>query len=164
MKTHKYVLALCVIMTMLSAFQPKPSTKAKTGSKKAATKPVKADSIKLSDLDYDVKFDKTVHDFGQVEEGTYAKTSFTLTNIGRSPVKINCCSTSGGHTSTNFSKEPIMPGKSGMITIQFYTDGKQGMNSKTLDITTNGGRHTCYYKCEVIERKTKNEPIKIKND
>lgn len=164
MKTLRYVLALCVVILTVSAFQPKPKAKAKTGSKKAATKPPKTDSIKFSDLDYDVKFDKTVHDFGQVEEGTYPKTSFTITNTGRSPVRIICCSTSGGHTNTNYSKEPILPGKSGIITIQFYTDGKRGMNSKTLDITTNGGRHICYYKCEVIERKTKSEPIKINND
>jgi hypothetical protein len=131
---------------------------------KVITESQDPDSIKLSDLDYDVKFDRTVHDFGKVEQGTYQKTSFTITNTGKSPVKIECCSTSGGHTNTSYSKDPVLPGKSAVITIEFDTHGKIGINSKTLHITTNGGRHAFYYKFEVIESKTGKGPVRTNND
>lgn len=138
---------------VLTAFQPKPKNKTKS-------KAVVKDTVKLSDKDYDVIFDKTFHDFGQVEEGIRIETTYTLTNIGRAPVQILNCATEGGYGHPSYSKEPIMPGKSTKINSPFYTNGKIGVNNKKFTLTTNGGLHMLYFKCEVIERKTKEQTIK----
>jgi hypothetical protein len=154
MKIQRYIWMLFAVLLILSAFQPKPKAKAKV---KAKLK----DTLVLSDKDYDIKFDKTFHDFGQVEEGEQVETNFILTNMGRAPVQIQNCSASGASTTVSFPKVPILPGKSGMIKVEFNTSGKLGFNTKIAEVTTNGGKQILSFRCEVIERKIKSEPIKI---
>ncbi len=147
--------ALLIVST--AAFQPK---KPKKSPKKAAVKKETAATPKvvLSDKAYDVKFDKTFHDFGKVSEGEQVETIFVLTNVGKEPVLIQNHEVECGCTTPTYTREPIMPGKSTNIKVGFNTNGKLGTNNKKVTLTTNGGKQELTFKCEVTE-KAKVDPI-----
>lgn len=151
----------------LAAFQPKPkkTVKKKAAVKKEATTP----KVAMSDKAYDVKFDKTFHDFGKVSEGEQVETIYVITNIGKEPVMILSDQVECGCTTPSYSKEPIMPGKSTNIKVGFNTNGKLGTNNKKVTLTTNGGKHELTFKCEVTEKAKvdpieQGTPMKLKNN
>ena len=89
-------------------------------------------------------FDKKVHDFGNIQNGTPVETVFSYTNTGDSPLVISDIkSTCGCTVPRDWSREPLNPGESSQFTVKF--DGK-GVNktSKTVTITANTqtGRET----------------------
>ena len=89
-------------------------------------------------------FDKTVHDFGTIQDGTPVETVFSYTNTGESPLVItDIKSTCGCTVPRDWSREPLSPGESSQFTVKF--NGK-GVNktSKTVTIAANtvAGRET----------------------
>ncbi len=88
----------------------------------------------------EIKFDKKVHDYGQFAEtdGPQACT-FTFTNIGDAPLIINQAVASCGCTVPEYTKEPIMPGKSGELKVTYNGAGKfPGQFKKSITVRTNG--------------------------
>ena len=75
---------------------------------------------KISDA---LEIDKTVHNFGDIllESGPVS-CSFTLTNKGSKPAVIYNVSSSCGCTDVTWTKEPLMPGKSGKISVTYSND------------------------------------------
>lgn len=151
----------------LAAFQQ--PTKPKKPTKKVAKKESAATKVTLSDKAYDIKFDKTFHDFGKHAEGEQVETIYVLTNIGKEPVLISSHEVECGCTTPTYSKEPIYPGKSTNITVGFNTNGKVGINNKTVKIHTNGGIHELKFKCEVtakapIDPLEQGSPVKLKTN
>lgn len=70
-----------------------------------------------------VSFDKTIHDFGTVQLNSGALTcSFTFKNIDSKPMAIYNIVTSCGCTTIEYPREPIMPGKSGTIKVEYTND------------------------------------------
>ncbi|MFM6983647.1 MAG: DUF1573 domain-containing protein, partial [Chitinophagaceae bacterium] len=136
MKKLAILSVSAILFIGLAAFQPKPKKKP---TKAGAKKEVKTAKVTLSDKAYDVKFDKTFHDFGKSAEGEQVETIFVITNVGKEPVLIKSHEVQCGCTTPSYSMEPIMPGKSTNIKVGFNTNGKMGMNDKTVKITTNGG-------------------------
>ena len=70
-----------------------------------------------------IEIDKTVHNFGDIllDSGPVTCT-FTLKNTGSQPVVIYNAVTSGGCTKATWTKEPIMPGKTGTISATYSND------------------------------------------
>ena len=65
-------------------------------------------------------FNKTVHDFGTIEEGETVQTTFTFTNTGQADLIIVDARGSCGCTVPNYPKNtPIAPGATGEILGQF---------------------------------------------
>jgi len=92
----------------------------------------------------EMTFNKKVHDFGVIENGTPVETVFSYTNTGESALVItDIKSTCGCTVPKDWSREPLSPGESSQFTVKF--DGK-GVNktSKTVTITANTqtGRET----------------------
>lgn len=86
-----------------------------------------------------VKFDRLVHDFGTVIDGAVIETTFTLTNVGKSPLIITDAKTTCGCTVPSWPKDkPIQPGESTEIKVKFDTRGKGGgRQSKDVTLFTN---------------------------
>lgn len=83
---------------------------------------VKTDG-KSTEIDGVIRFDKTVHDFGDVTVGQGALTcTFKAENIGSKAIVIYNVVTSCGCTGVKWTREPILPGKSGFITITYSND------------------------------------------
>lgn len=88
----------------------------------------------------EIKFDKTVHNFGTFSEKTPVQTAvFAFTNIGKAPLIINQAIASCGCTIPSYTKEPIMPGEKGTVKVTYNGKGKfPGYFKKSITIRTNG--------------------------
>ncbi len=82
------------------------------------------------------KWSKTTHDFGNIVQNVPVTTTFTVKNTGKSPLIISAVNPSCGCTTPAYTKEPIMPGKTGEVKAQFNA-AAAGAFSKTLSVTTN---------------------------
>ena len=83
------------------------------------------------------EFDKLDHDFGTVNEGPKVSHTYKLKNTGQAPLIIQNASPSCGCTVPSWSKEPIPVGGTGFVTAEFDTNGKSGMQNKTITVTAN---------------------------
>lgn len=82
------------------------------------------------------KYDKTIIDFGELQQGNPETAAFTLTNAGKEPLVISTAKASCGCTNLTYAKEPILPGKSTTISAT-YNAAAAGAFSKTITVTTN---------------------------
>ncbi|WP_299094737.1 DUF1573 domain-containing protein [uncultured Winogradskyella sp.] len=88
-----------------------------------------------------MELDKTVHDFGTIENGTPVETIFKYTNKGNSMLVVsNIKSTCGCTVPSNYTKE-VAPGETGEFTVKFNGKGN-GKVSKSLTITANTEKGT----------------------
>lgn len=99
---------------------------------------VKTDG-KTTDIDKVVRLDKTIHDFGDVtlEQGAL-KCSFTVKNISEKPVVIYNVVSSCGCTDVKWTREPILPDKTGTITATYSNDEGPYPFDKTLTAYISG--------------------------
>ena len=84
-----------------------------------------------------IAFDKTEHDFGKLLQGEVVTYTFHYTNTGTAPLLVTGVNTSCGCTASEFSKEPIEPGKSGTIKATYNSKGHTGFQNKTLSVMSN---------------------------
>ena len=110
----------------------------------------------------DIKFDKTTHDFGTFSENNpVVSCVFTFTNIGDAPLVIHQAVASCGCTVPDYTKEPILPGKTGTIKVTYNGTGKYpGHFKKSITLRTNA-------KTEMLRLYFKNdcaiEKLKVEN-
>ena len=100
--------------------------------------------------DGNIKWDKTLHDFGDVSvtDGpltcTYTLTNtgqaYTLTNTGQEPIAIFEVVTSCGCTNVVWTKEPILPGKTGTVKATYKNEDGPMPFDKTLTVYISGVR------------------------
>lgn len=88
-----------------------------------------------------IEFQESVFEFGEVIEGEKIKNVFTFTNTGTQPLIISNAKGSCGCTVPSWPKEPIMPGESADLLVQFDSKGKGkvggNLQSKRVTITAN---------------------------
>ncbi|HEX9512781.1 MAG TPA: DUF1573 domain-containing protein [Puia sp.] len=76
-------------------------------------------------------------DFGKIEEGQKLEVSFRFKNTGDKPLVIERVQPSCGCTVAEQSTEPIAPGGEGLVKASFNSQGRTGVNHKTLFVTAN---------------------------
>lgn len=86
-----------------------------------------------------IKFDKVLHDFGKIKEGTLATYSFIFYNTGTTPLILSNVQASCGCTTPEWSKEPIKPGAKGLIKAAYNSYGRPGEFQKYITVKSNGG-------------------------
>lgn len=85
-----------------------------------------------------MEFKKTVHNFGTIkEEAGDVTTRFVFKNGGDKPLIIRRVAASCGCTTPGYTREPILPGKSGEITAKYSTLKRPGSFNKTIRVYTN---------------------------
>lgn len=84
-----------------------------------------------------INFTETIYNFGTIKQGEIVKYSFSFKNDGEKPLLISSAQASCGCTVPNYPKEPIAPGETGVIDVQFNSTGKLGMQNKSINITAN---------------------------
>lgn len=84
-----------------------------------------------------ISFERTMHDFGRVESGPKYKTSFKFINTGKEDLIISNAKASCGCTVPSYSAEPVKPGQSGQIDVEFDSQGRAGEQLKLIAITSN---------------------------
>jgi len=82
-------------------------------------------------------FKEETHDYGEVPEGPAAEYDFVFKNKGDRPIIITEAHGSCGCTIPEWPKEPVAPGKKGIIHVKYNTQGRPGPISKEVYITSN---------------------------
>lgn len=85
-----------------------------------------------------IVFEKTVHDFGKIPQGTPVTTTFTFINKGKAPITISNVQASCGCTTPSYTKDPVLPHKKGEVTAT-YNASALGDFNKTVTVFTNTG-------------------------
>ncbi|TDE12425.1 DUF1573 domain-containing protein [Dyadobacter psychrotolerans] len=100
-----------------------------------------------------LKFKEETHKFGQVPQGTPVTNIFTFTNTGSDPVVISNVTVSCGCTTPEWSKTPVLPGKTGTIKATFNAAAAGPFNKPvTVFSNTEGGSITLYLNGEVVTK------------
>ena len=85
-----------------------------------------------------MSFERTEHNFGTIKEEMGAvMTWFEFTNTGKSPLIIQRVSASCGCTTPTYTREPVLPGKKGSISVRYSTVRRPGTFHKTITVYTN---------------------------
>ena len=84
-----------------------------------------------------IQFDEMKYDFGSVAQGGTVEHVFKFKNVGTAPLVISNIGVSCGCTTPSWTKEPVMPGKTGTVMAKFNSTGKMGMQNKVLTIESN---------------------------
>ncbi|MET4109103.1 DUF1573 domain-containing protein [Hymenobacter sp. UYP22] len=84
-----------------------------------------------------IQFEEMKYDFGSIKTGDVVEHTFKFKNVGTQPLIISNIGVSCGCTTPEWTREPVMPGKSGTITAKFNSAGKFGMQNKVLTVESN---------------------------
>jgi hypothetical protein len=85
-----------------------------------------------------IKFDHTTHEFGDIRErGGKQTCTFSFENTGTEPLLIYSVRPSCGCTASEWTKEPIAPGKTGFISATYDPMNRPGPFRKSIMIQTN---------------------------
>jgi hypothetical protein len=82
-------------------------------------------------------FETEMHDFGKITQGERVKYAFKFKNTGGSELIISDARGSCGCTVPEIPKKPVAPGEEAVIGVEFNSEGKRGMNEKTVSIVSN---------------------------
>ena len=151
----KRIVWFFVCVLFLSASACNESASKKVDQDKAAQSATETPAATTT-----MTFNKTVHDFGTIEEGETVQTTFTFTNTGQADLIIVDARGSCGCTVPNYPKNtPIAPGATGEILVSFDSSNKPNMQQKTVTISANtsSGRETLRIKAMVSP-----DPVKQK--
>lgn len=122
----KRLIIICAILCGFVAVQAQSS---KSSSKSSTPSTYKGTGA-------EIKFDKLYVDFGTVKVGDVKVVTVTFKNIGKKPLILDDVISSCDCTTVNWSKQPIMPGKTGTIKAT-YTAKNPGLISKRLTVLSN---------------------------
>jgi hypothetical protein len=85
----------------------------------------------------EIQFEEEVFDFGKITQGEVVSHDFKFKNTGKSNLIISGASGSCGCTVPKWPKEPVLPGNEGKLNVVFTSEGKKGIQEKTITIVTN---------------------------
>lgn len=109
-----------------------PNEVVKNNSSASQAAPAKADGSAAA-----ITFDAKEKDFGTINEGEQVEITYKFTNTGGSDLVISQCQAGCGCTIPEWPKDPIKPGKSGVIKAKFDSNGRAGHNEKHVTVFTN---------------------------
>jgi hypothetical protein len=86
-----------------------------------------------------IHFEKPSHNFGKVkEDGGLLQHDFIFANRGGAPLVITDVRASGGVIVTGWTKNPVMPGESGMVSLEYDPEHKPGKFNRRIILSSNG--------------------------
>jgi len=84
----------------------------------------------------EITFEKEVHDYGTIKQGADGGCEFKFKNTGKEPLIISNARGSCGCTVPQWPKDPILPGQTGVLKVNYDTK-RVGPINKTVTITSN---------------------------
>lgn len=84
-----------------------------------------------------INYEENEYDYGMVDEGEIVKHIYKFKNTGDIPLVISNCKGSCGCTVPTWPKEPIGPGETGEIKVEFNSKGKPGAQRKQVTVFAN---------------------------
>jgi len=92
-----------------------------------------------------IEFEKSVHDFGTVNQGQVLTTEFKYKNTGKDQLVIYDTKSSCGCTATTMGKTRVEPGEESVIKVVYNTKGKKGPSSEAITVKTNDPNQPEFY-------------------
>lgn len=107
------------------------------------------------------KFEKETHDFGKIAQGKPVSVEVKFTNVGNSPLIISAVEPTCGCTIADYTKTPVLKGKTGSITLT-YSAAAAGTFNKGITVKSNARTpvKVLYIKGEVTEAATSSSSSK----
>lgn len=84
----------------------------------------------------EIKFEKTVHNYGTIYKNGDGTCEFEFTNTGKEPLVLSRVRSSCGCTVPKWTREPILPGESGTIKVKYDTR-RLGSINKHITVLSN---------------------------
>lgn len=84
----------------------------------------------------EIKFEKTVHDYGNILKGDDGTCEFKFTNEGKTDLILTNVRSSCGCTVPSWPREPLAPGQSSVIKVKYNTQ-RIGLISKSITVESN---------------------------
>lgn len=84
-----------------------------------------------------IQFEQTDYDFGEIQEGTKVTHVYTFTNTGDEPLILSEARGSCGCTVPQWPRDPIFPGETASLTVEFNSKNKSGKRNQKVTITAN---------------------------
>jgi len=123
----RYLLIGCFLAALIAGCRNKDSNGTLAG----------ASSITDSSQFTTIQWIDSSKDFGKIGEGQKLEVAFRFKNTGDKPLVIQRVQPSCGCTVAEQSTEPIAPGAEGQIRATFNSEGRTGINHKTLSVYAN---------------------------
>lgn len=89
-------------------------------------------------VDAKVKFKEELINFGTTKPNKPVTATFEFTNISKEPLLIEFARASCGCTTPDWTKEPILPGKTGKVMATYAANQGTGQVSKTIWVKFKG--------------------------
>lgn len=106
-----------------------------------------AETGEMADAVGEISFSEPEFNFGKVAVGEKVTHSYEFVNKGKAMLQIGQVTPSCGCTTLkDWPQEPIAPGESGKITIEFNSAGFSGKVEKSVQVSTNGYPRDAYLK------------------
>ncbi len=112
----KVIFFLCFTVCLLNASAQQPVVSNSNGAK--------------------IKFESEVIEYGVIQQDANGDREVKFTNVGKEPIMLTNVNSSCGCLTANWPKEPIAPGKSGVIKAHYDTK-RVGKFEKTLTVMSN---------------------------
>ncbi|MBC7555446.1 MAG: DUF1573 domain-containing protein [Chryseobacterium sp.] len=84
-----------------------------------------------------IAISEDTYDFGVIKKGDVKSHTYEVSNTGTNPLIISEVKPGCGCTVPEFTKDPILPGKKGKITLKFSSENFDGVVHKTADVYAN---------------------------
>lgn len=104
-----------------------------------------------------VAFENDVHDFGTIKDGDKVKHTFVFTNTGSDPLILSNARGSCGCTVPEWPRDPIPPGETGKLTVEYDSrnkgsvDGKVDTKFVTVTANTEPRTHRLTIRANVVK-------------
>lgn len=110
-----------------------------------------------------IEFKSDTIDYGTIEKGADGVRVFEFTNTGDAPLIISDAKSSCGCTIPTYTKEPVMPGKTGEIKVKYDTNRVNPIR-KTITIMSNAETPTVALKIKGLVVDSSKENVLEKKD
>ncbi|HYV90814.1 MAG TPA: DUF1573 domain-containing protein [Chitinophagales bacterium] len=100
--------------------------------------PTNANPVKQDTQAPEIQFKEDAWDFGDIPQGTPVTHVFEYSNSGKQPLIVSQATASCGCTTPVWTKEPVMTGKSGTVSVTFNA-AREGTFIKTVTVLSNTG-------------------------
>lgn len=111
-----------------------------------------------------ISFNETTHDYGTVSPDSDGNATFIVKNTGDKPLIISRAQPSCGCTTPDWTKDPILPGKTGKINVHYDVKTRPGAFNKLIEVYSNdpqNSRSVIYIKGNVDDNATKPKTLTL---
>lgn len=144
-------LALALFTAACQNTDTKTESSETTTASRPGLTPAGPDSTNFTTIEWM----ETTKNFGKITEGEKVEVAFRFKNTGDKPLVIQHVQPSCGCTVAETPEKPIAPGEEGVIKGAFDSNGRTGMQHKSLSVQANTKgtqNHELVFEVEVVKK------------